>query len=74
MLEQPSVLDLGANDTSVTWLAMAGCSIPEICSITKHSLESATHILCRYLDLNAGMANTAIDKMVAWHNQAKKNI
>lgn len=69
-----TLTDQDLRDTAVTWLAMAGCSIPEICSITKHNLESATRILRHYLDLNAGMANTAIGKMVAWHDQAKENL
>lgn len=53
--------------TAVTWLARAGCSIPEICAITGHSPESATKILRHYLSLHPELADNAIRKMVAWH-------
>jgi integrase len=61
-------LDLNFHDlrgTAVTLLAEAGCSIPEICAITGHSLESATRILERYLSLTKELAKSAIKKLDA---------
>ena len=48
--------------TSVTLLAEAGCTIPEIASITGHSLETVHRILERYLKLTRGLARMAISK------------
>jgi hypothetical protein len=53
-------------DTAVTWLARASCTIPEICSITGHSLQSATTILKHYLELGEPLAREAIRKQVEW--------
>jgi integrase len=53
-------------DTAVTWLAMADCSIPMICSYTGHTLENATRILRHYMALNEAMAREAGAKQVAW--------
>lgn len=36
-------------DTAVTWLAIAGTNIPEIASVTGHSLQSSTDVLEHYL-------------------------
>lgn len=60
-------LEMNLRDTAVTWLALAGCSVPEICAITGHSLQSATQILRHYLALHPDMADTAIQKMVSWY-------
>ena len=46
--------------TAVTLLAEAGASIPQICSITGHSLQSATRILERYLAKTAALSSAAI--------------
>lgn len=54
--------------TAVTWLAMAGCTIPQICAITGHTLASATEILQHYLVLNPAMADTAIGQLVTWYD------
>lgn len=54
-------------DTAVTWLALAGATVPEICSITGHSFDSATRILKHYLARHPEMADEAIRKMIAWH-------
>lgn len=60
-------------DTAVTALAEAGCTIPEICSITGHSETSAYGILKHYLALTGEMADSAIAKLVAHEaKQAKK--
>lgn len=66
---QPSVRDLNDGDlrrTAVTWLALAGATIPEICAITGHTLASANDILKHYLVLNPAMGDTAIRKLVEW--------
>ncbi|MEM7068699.1 MAG: hypothetical protein AAF478_07425 [Pseudomonadota bacterium] len=68
-----TLTDQDFRDTAVTWLAMAGCSIPEICAITGHELESATRVLRHYLDLNAELAGTGMAKMVEWHEQEMKS-
>lgn len=54
-------------DTAVTWLAEAGCTIPEISAITGHSERSALDVLEHYLALNSAMASSAIAKLVAHH-------
>jgi integrase len=57
--------DLHFNDlrgTTVTLLAAAGSTIPEIVAITKHSLQSATRILETYLYPTLQMAEQAKDK------------
>lgn len=59
--------ELDLRDTAVTWLALAGCDIPEICAVTGHSLESATRVLRHYLAMHPELADSAIDKMVAWY-------
>lgn len=61
--------DQDLRDTAVTWLARAGCTIPEICAITGHSFKTATDVLKHYLALHPEMADTAIAKMVAWHGR-----
>lgn len=48
--------------TAVTMLAEAGCSVPEIASITGHSFESATKILETYLSRTRHLASAAIIK------------
>ncbi|MGE0212277.1 MAG: hypothetical protein AB7S41_11330 [Parvibaculaceae bacterium] len=58
--------DRDLRDTAVTWLARAGCTIPEICAITGHSEKSAYTILKHYLARHPEMADHAIAKMVAW--------
>jgi len=46
--------------TAVTLLSEAGASIPQICSITGHTLQSATRILERYLAKTAALSSAAI--------------
>lgn len=53
--------------TAVTWMALAGATIPEIISVTGHTLASATNILKHYLVLHPEMSDSAIGKMVAWY-------
>jgi integrase len=59
------IADLHFHDirgTTVTMLAEAGCTLPEIVSITGHSLRSAQDILERYLARTSKLAETAIAK------------
>ncbi|WP_249729555.1 MULTISPECIES: tyrosine-type recombinase/integrase [unclassified Chelatococcus] len=49
--------------TTVTMLAEAGCSVPEIASITGHTLRSAQDILDKYLARTGTLAVTAIAKL-----------
>lgn len=46
--------------TAVTLLSAAGCTIPQICAITGHTLESATRILRHYLAQTEAIAKAAI--------------
>ncbi|WP_143542873.1 hypothetical protein [Cereibacter azotoformans] len=46
--------------TAVTMLAEAGNAIPLICSITGHTLQSATRILEKYLARTSAMSKAAI--------------
>lgn len=55
-------------DTAVTWMAIAGATIPEVCAVTGHTLQSATTILKHYLAVHPEMADSAIGKMLAWYD------
>lgn len=48
--------------TAITMLAEAGCTVPEIASITGHSLKTVTTILEKYLSRTAALAEAAIEK------------
>lgn len=48
--------------TAVTMLAEAGCTVPEIASITGHSLKSAAAILEKYLSRTRHLAEAAITR------------
>lgn len=61
--------DQDFRDTAVTWLAMAGCTIPEICSITGHSFRTAHEVLRHYLALNPKLSDSAISKLIEWHEK-----
>lgn len=61
--------DQDLRDTAVTWLARAGCTLPEICSITGHSEAAATSIMKHYLARHPEMADAAIAKLVTWAEQ-----
>ncbi len=58
--------DQDLRDTAVTWLARAGCTLPEIASITGHSLRSIHNVLKHYLAITPELADSAITKLVAW--------
>ena len=58
--------------TTVTRLAMAGCSIPQIASVTGHSLKQVHAILdAHYLKREESMAVDAVRKR-EWHETAQK--
>lgn len=58
--------------TAVTMLAETGCSVPEICSITGHSLASATRILEVYLSRTRALAEAAIARLDEHHRNKGK--
>lgn len=58
--------DADLRDTAVTWMALAGATIPEIISVTGHTAASANTILKHYLAQHPEMADAAIGKMMAW--------
>jgi integrase len=62
--------DQDLRDTSVTWLALAGCNKFEIASITGHSLKTIDEILKHYLGLHPELARTAIAKLVTYYDEA----
>ncbi len=71
----PEIADawfLDLRDTAVTRLALAGCTIPQICAVTGHSERTCYDILKHYLALNGELADSAIAKLVAWE-EAKEN-
>jgi integrase len=51
-------------DTCVTWLARAGCELPEIAAITGHSMKSIYSILKHYLQIDEKLADSAIGKLL----------
>lgn len=58
--------------TTVTRLAMAGCSIPQIAAVTGHSLKQVHAILdAHYLKREESMAVDAVRKR-EWHETAQK--
>jgi integrase len=57
---------LDLRDTAVTRLALAGCTVPEIRSITGHTLASVHQVLEHYLALDDKSADAAIGKLERW--------
>jgi hypothetical protein len=57
-----SVITAGSGD------ARAGCTLPETCQITGHSMASAHQIMKHYLASHAEIADNAIAKQVAWYD------
>jgi integrase len=66
-----SLRDQDLRDTAVTWLALAGCTIWEICAITGHEFQTAMAILRHYLAVHPDMATEAIRKLVEWYDAKK---
>ena len=59
------IVDLHFHDirgTTVTMLAEAGCTLPEIVSITSHTLRRTQDILDKYLARTSKLAESAIAK------------
>ncbi|PDT80605.1 hypothetical protein [Sinorhizobium sp. BJ1] len=65
--------DQDFRDTAVTWLAMADCTIPQICAITGHSFKTANDILKHYLAMNPDLADSAMAKMITWFEKEETN-
>ncbi len=61
--------DQDLRDTGVTWLARAGCTLVEICAISGHSARSVETIIRHYLGSARELADSGIDKLVAWMNR-----
>ena len=60
------ITDLHFHDlrgTAITMLAEAGCTVPEIASVTGHSFKHVTHILEVYLSRTRALADAAIVKL-----------
>ncbi len=57
---------LDLRDTAVTRLALAGCTLMQIRSITGHSLETVHQVLKHYLVLDDAMAKAAITQLTTW--------
>ena len=55
--------------TAVVRLAEAGCTVPEVSSITGHTIEQTQKILETYLPRTFEMARNAIDK---WERKGRK--
>lgn len=64
--DETDLRDQDLRDTAVTWLARAGCTIPEIASITGHDLKSIHNVLKHYLAITPELADAAISKLVTW--------
>jgi integrase len=68
--------------TTVTMLAEAGCTLPEIVSITGHRLRRAQEILDKYLARTSRLADSAIAKFeniietdfAKWLQNARTNL
>jgi integrase len=61
--------DQDLRDTAVTWLALAGCTIPQIGSITGHSPKTIEQVLKHYLGMHPELARSAIARLVAWYDE-----
>ncbi len=59
--------DQDLRDTAVTWLARAEAALPEIASVTAHSLQSIHDVLKHHLARHPEMAKQTIAKLVEWH-------
>lgn len=70
-LDLPIALFIDLRDTGITRLALAQCTLDEICSWSGHTRDSAMRILRHYIDLNAGFADSAADKLIAYLEQEK---
>ncbi|MGN8170461.1 hypothetical protein [Agrobacterium sp. 22117] len=62
-----TVMEKDLRATGVTWMALAGNTLPQICAVSGHSLQGAHTILKHYLALHPEMATTAIGNLVTWY-------
>lgn len=58
--------DQDLRDTAVTWLANAGCTLPEIAAITGHSIDNIHSIMKHYLAQTPEQANMAMQKLLSY--------
>lgn len=61
-----TVLEKDMRATAITWMALAGNTLPQICAVSGHTFNGAHQILKHYLALHPDMADTAIGNMVEW--------
>ena len=52
--------------TAVVRMAEAGCTIPEIASLSGHQLETTSRIIETYLPRNRRLAQAAVAKLEQW--------
>lgn len=62
--------DQDLRDTAVTWLARAGCTVPEIGAITGHAHDTIHAILKHYLVEHPELAENAMHKLLIWYDDA----
>lgn len=62
----PSALFMDLRDTAITRLALAECTLDEICSWSGHSRQGVIDVLKHYIDLSAGFADKAGEKLAAY--------
>ncbi|WP_341909616.1 hypothetical protein [Ferrovibrio terrae] len=62
----PSALFMDLRDTAITRLALAECTLDEICSWSGHSRAGVTDVLKHYIDLSAGFADKAGEKLATY--------
>lgn len=62
-----TVMEKDLRATGVTWMALAGNTLPQICAVSGHSMQGAHTILKHYLALHPEMATTAIGNLVTWY-------
>lgn len=70
--DKAQIEDLHFHDlrgTAITMLAEAGCTVPEIASITGHSMKTVESILERYLARTKPLAINAIAKLDRYQNE-----
>lgn len=62
-----TIMEKDLRATGVTWMALAGNTLPQICAVSGHSLQAAHIILKHYLSIHPQMATTAIGNLVEWY-------
>lgn len=67
-----TIMEKDLRATAITWMALAGSTLAQICAVSGHSLQGASIILKHYLALHPDMATTAIGNMVDWYEAGAK--